>query len=128
MTAPTGRLGATPSGFTFIEVLQALSLSAIGLLALSSLTMGTIHANAKARRMTTAATLAQAQMEAMRNLAYGAIVEGSNQVTEGGVTYTRSWAVCTNCPIQGAREVTLTVQWADQGTQTIKLETVISDG
>src|SRR5262245_27664601 len=128
MTAPTGRRGAMPSGFTFIDVLQALSLSAIGLLALSSLTMGTIHANAKARRMTTAATLAQGQMESIRNLAYGAIADGSNQVTEGGVTYTRSWTVCTNCPIEGTKEVSLIVQWSDQGIQTVKLETVISDG
>ena len=128
MTRAAARRGAAASGFTFIEVLQALSLAAIGLLALSSLTMGTIHANAKARRMTTAATLAQAQMESIRNLAYGAIAEGSNQVTESGVTYTRSWTVCSNCPIQGTKEVTLTVQWRDQGTQTIKLETVISDG
>lgn len=116
------------AGFTFIEVLQALSLSAIGLLALSSLTMGTINANAKARRMTTAATLAQAQMETIRNLSYAAIADGSDQVTEGGVTYARTWTVCTNCPVAGTKEVSLSVQWPDHGLQRITLETVISDG
>jgi prepilin-type N-terminal cleavage/methylation domain-containing protein len=119
---------SSEAGFTFIEMLQALSLSAIGLLALSSLTIGTIHANAKARRMTIAATLAQAKMEEIRNLPYAAIGEGSDQVTDSGVPYSRTWTVCVNCPVEGTREVTLTVQWPDQGTQSIKLETIISNG
>jgi prepilin-type N-terminal cleavage/methylation domain-containing protein len=116
------------SGFTLIEMLQAVSLSAIGLLALSSLTMGTIHANAKARRITTAATLAQAKMEEIRNRNYGEIVGGSDQITDTGMPYTRSWEVCVNCPIEGAKQVTLTVHWADQGEQSVTLETIISDG
>jgi Tfp pilus assembly protein PilV len=113
-------------GFTFIEVLQALCLSAIGLLALSSLTMGTISANAKARRITTAATLGQAKMEEIRHLAYAAVAEGSDDVTESNVHYSRSWTICTNCPIQGTKEVTLTVRWRDQADQTVKLETIVS--
>jgi prepilin-type N-terminal cleavage/methylation domain-containing protein len=119
---------SSEAGFTFIEMLQALTLSAIGLLALSSLTMGTIHANAKARRMTTAATLAQAKMEEIRNLPFASIVEDSDQVTDSGVSYSRTWTVCVNCPIAGTREVTLTVQWSDRGTQRIQLETIISNG
>jgi prepilin-type N-terminal cleavage/methylation domain-containing protein len=114
-------------GFTFIEVLQALALSAIGLLALSSLTMGTISANAKARRITTAATLGQAKMEEIRNLAYGAVAEGADQVTESNVHYARAWEVCTNCPIQGTKEITLTVTWLEQVDQTVKLQTIISE-
>lgn len=113
-------------GFTFIEVLQALCLSAVGLLALSSLTMGTISANAKARRITTAATLGQAKMEEIRDLAYAAVAEGSDEVTDSNVHYARSWTVCSNCPIQGTKEVTLTVRWRDQADQTVKLQTIIS--
>lgn len=113
-------------GFSFIEVLQALCLSAIGLLALSSLTMGTIGANAKARRITTAATLAQAKLEEIRNLAYAAVVEGSDEVSESNVQYARSWMICTDCPIQGTKQVTLTVRWRDQADQTVTLQTIIS--
>ena len=113
-------------GFTFVEVLQALTVSAIGLLALSSLTMGTIQANAKARRITTAATLGQAKMEELRNLAYTVVAEGSDQVTASNVDYSRSWTVCTDCPVSGAKEVTLTVRWRDQAEQTLTLQTIIS--
>ena len=114
------------AGFTFIEVLQALCLSAIGLLALSSLTMGTISANATARRITSAATLAEAKMEEIRNLAYAEVAEGSDQVTESNVHYTRSWTVCTDCPIQGTKEVSLTVQWLEHTDQAVRLQTIIS--
>ena len=113
-------------GFTFVEVLQALTVSAIGLLALSSLTMGTIQANAKARRITTAATLGQAKMEELRNLAYTVVAEGSDQVTASNVDYSRSWTVCTDCPVSGAKEVTLTVRWRDQAEQAVTLQTIIS--
>lgn len=128
MSRPMSRRCSSEAGFTFLEMLQAMCLSAIGLLALSSLTMGTIHANAKARRMTTAATLAQAKMEEIRNLPYASVVEGSDRVTDSGVAYSRDWTVCVNCPILGTREVTLTVQWTDQGPQSIELETIISNG
>ena len=98
-----------------------------GLLALSSLTMGTISANAKARRLTTAATLGQAKMEEIRHLAYAAVGEGYDEVTEANVRYSRRWTVCHNCPIQGTKEVTLIVTWPEQLDQTIRLQTIISE-
>jgi prepilin-type N-terminal cleavage/methylation domain-containing protein len=113
-------------GFTFIEVLQAMVIASIGLLALSSLTMATISANAKARRITTAATFGEAKMEDLRRTPYAAIAEGSDEVTQAPVTYSRAWTVCTSCPVDGAKQVTLTVRWEDRGTQTVKLETVIA--
>jgi prepilin-type N-terminal cleavage/methylation domain-containing protein len=121
MTAPR------QEGFTFIEVLQAMAIATIGLLALSSLTMGTIRANATARRMTTAATIGEAKMEDLRQQPYAAVGEGSDSVTEEGVAYARAWTVCTNCPIQGTKEVTLTVQWMEHAPQTVTMQTVLSE-
>ena len=120
-------MGADERGFTFIEVLQALTLSSIGLLALASLTMGTIHANSKAKRITTAATLAEAKMEDIRALDYAAVAEGADTVTETGVDYARTWTVCTDCPVHGAKEVTLTVEWPEQEPQRLTLETIIAE-
>ena len=113
-------------GFTIIEVLQAMAICAIGLLALSSLTVSTISANAKAKRITAGATLAADKMESIRNMAYAAVVEGADQVTQDNVTFTRAWNVCTNCPIAGTKQVTLTVQWMEHKQETVKLETVIA--
>jgi prepilin-type N-terminal cleavage/methylation domain-containing protein len=114
-------------GFTFIEVLQALTLCSIGLLALSSLTMGTIHANAKARRVTAAVTLAEAKLEAIHNLSYAEVTAGADAVTDDGVEYSRTWTVCSDCPIHGTKEITMTVQWPEQGTQAVTLETIIAE-
>lgn len=126
MPRRAARRRSPDAGFTFIEVIQALCLSSVGLLALSSLTMGTISANATARRITSAATLAEAKMEEIRTLAYAEVREGSDQVTESNVHYDRSWTVCTNCPLQGAKEVTLTVRWREHSDQTITLQTIIA--
>jgi type IV pilus modification protein PilV len=114
-------------GFTIIEVLQAMAISAIGLLALSSLTVSTISANAKARRITAGATLAADKMESIRDMAYAALSEGADEVSQDNVTFTRAWTVCTNCPIAGTKQVTLTVQWTEHHQQTVKLETVIAE-
>jgi type IV pilus modification protein PilV len=118
--------GPRQEGFTFIEVLQALAICTIGLLALSSLTMGTIRANATAKRMTAAATLAEAKMEDLRQQPYGAVAEGTDQVTDG-VAYSRAWTVCTDCPIHGTKEITLTVEWMEHTLETITLQTVLAE-
>ena len=113
-------------GFTLFEVLQAMAIASIGLLALSTLTMATISANAKARRMTTAATLGEAKMEALRNTPYDDLADGADELAQAGTSYSRSWSVCTSCPIDGAKQVALTVRWDDRGTQALTLETVIA--
>jgi prepilin-type N-terminal cleavage/methylation domain-containing protein len=119
--------GPRQEGFTFIEVLQALAISTIGLLALSSLTMGTIRANGTARRMTAAATFAEAKLEDLRQQPYAAVSSGLDTATDDGVAFSRVWGVCTNCPIQGTKEVTVTVQWMERTQQTVTLQTVLSE-
>jgi len=114
-------------GFTIIEVLQAMAISAIGLLALSSLTVSTISANAKAKRITAGATLAADKLESLRDLTYAAVVEGADEVTQDNVTFTRAWTVCTNCPIAGTKQVTMTVQWMEHKQETVRLETVMAE-
>jgi Tfp pilus assembly protein PilV len=113
-------------GFTFFEVLQAMAIASIGLLALSTLTMATISANATARRITTAATLGEAKMEDLRNTPYEAIADGADDVVQAAETYSRSWTVCTGCPIAGSKQVSLTVRWSERGDRAVKLETVIA--
>jgi len=113
-------------GFSFIEVVQALAIAAVGLLALSSLTMGTVRANAKARRVTSAATFGADKMESIRQMPYVIVADGSDTVSEAGVTYSRVWTVCTNCPITGTKEVSLEVRWTDHAQERVKLQTVIT--
>jgi len=113
-------------GFSLIEVLQTLILLAVGLLSLSSLTLGTVHGNASAARITSGAVVAQDKIEELRNTDFAAIVGGTDQIVIDRVTYQRSWSVCSDRPVTGAVEVTVTVAWLDGFEKTATLQTIIA--
>ncbi len=115
------------SGFTLLEVMQTMAFLAIGLLGLSSLTIGTIHGNVGAKQITSATVLAQDKIEELRHADFAAVVEGSDQIVSGGVPYTREWSVCTNCPVAGAKEVSIVVTWYDQEDKAITLQTILGE-
>ena len=113
-------------GFTLIEVVHTLALLGVGLLGLSSLTIGTIHGNSTAKRITSAAVLAQDKIEEMRRADYPAIVSGSDQTLVTGVPYDRSWTVCSDCPLAGAKQVTVEVSWQDEAHESVEMQTIIT--
>ena len=58
------------SGFTLIEVLIAISILSIGLLAVASMQVSAIRGNSHARGVTEATTLAQDRLEKLLSLSY----------------------------------------------------------
>ncbi|MGE5360204.1 MAG: type IV pilus modification PilV family protein [Bacteroidales bacterium] len=64
------------SGFTLIEVLVAVSIFVVGVLALVQLVIVATDANRSARATTFAVVLAQQKMEQLRSLAWGFDVRG----------------------------------------------------
>ncbi len=63
--------GKNQSGFTLVEVLIALVLFSIGILAVNAMQITSIGGNTKARRYTEAVNYASSQMEALLALEYG---------------------------------------------------------
>ena len=59
-------------GFTLIEVLIALTIFAVGLLAVAAMQTTSIRVNSSAGKMTTRITFAQDQMEKFLNMPYAA--------------------------------------------------------
>ena len=57
-------------GFTFIEVLVALAIFSIGILAVASMQIQSVNLNAKARVQTEATTLAVERLERLKMLPY----------------------------------------------------------
>lgn len=92
-------------GFTIIEVVIAMAIFAIGILAVASLQVATIKGNSSARKMTDAVTLAENRLETMLNLPYAGITDG--QATEGA--FTISWNVAENVVAANTKFLTVTV-------------------
>ncbi len=114
------------NGFSLIEVLIALVIFSISLLALASL-MGTATMNSSfGGRMTEAATFAQDKLEEFKANAWENIVSGGDQKTgPTGINYARNWRVVER-ETGNLKTVSLTINWKDRVDHSITLFTVIS--
>ena len=100
-------------GFTLIEVLIALSIFAVGMLAVAAMQTTSIRVNSSAGKMTTSITLAQDQMEKFLNIPYT-----DPQLAQAGSPFTLpanadgyvvSWNVTDDSPISNKKTITITV-------------------
>jgi type II secretion system protein I len=105
------------TGFTLIEVLMAMAIFAIGILAVGSMQIAAMNGGASARRSTDAATIAQDQIEKIIAGNYDDLAAPADAVVNG--RYSLNWAVAED-DLNGdgnndAKNVTVTVTWPDQG-------------
>lgn len=106
------------SGFSLIEVLIAMAILAISLLAAATMQVSSIRNNASGNMVTQANMLAKAQMEVLKNAAdVTTLADGAENNIDadgqpGGI-YNRSWMV-TNMGTT-ARRITVTVEWTKRG-------------
>ena len=102
-----------PNGFTLIEVLVALIILSIALLAMAGLMATTTRNNAAGGHLTEAATLAQDTLERLRVAPLGDIplTYNTTTVAPSGITYTWGWVASQ--PIPTLDTITITVNWTD---------------
>ena len=113
-------------GFTLIEMLVAMIILSIALLALAGLMVTTTRNNSFGGHITEAATLAQDKLEEFRAIAWNGIVSGNDQKqTSSGVSYQRTWNVATSAD-GNLKTVTLTINWSDRNDHSIRLLSVIN--
>ncbi|MEM4724524.1 MAG: hypothetical protein QXP01_05885, partial [Candidatus Hadarchaeum sp.] len=121
----------TIQGFAMIEPLVALVVIGAGLLAIAKFQANLSEASTHSRQRAEALHLAQAKLEDMRYLSYGAIVSGSDtapSLTVKNVNYARAWTVSSsNSPV--FKTITVTVSWLDQKNQaqSVALTGIIGD-
>jgi type IV pilus assembly protein PilV len=129
-------------GFTLIEVMIALIILAVGLLALMTMQIVSIKANAFSSEMTYSSMLAEQQLENLKYLPFTdpALVATPTPQTlppivdNTGASYTVSWQVADTTPTM--KTITLTVTWvsprlgtaAQQAAITTTVETIRSQG
>jgi type IV pilus assembly protein PilV len=103
------------SGFTLIEVLIALTILAVGLLALATMQIVSIRGNAFSTEMTYATMLAQSRLEQIRNMAYDSVTSFTEIVpaneTSKGIPYTIQRTVNDDDPATNMKLITLVVLW-----------------
>ena len=110
-------------GFSFIELLIAMAILSLGMLAAVSMQFGSARNNTKGNIYTQANMLAKAQLENLKNQDISTLVEGptvqdpNNPINADGLPggiYNRSWTIVNLGA--GARRLTVTVQWNRRGT------------
>lgn len=117
---------AKSDGFTLIEILVALTILSISLLALAGLMVTTTKNNSFGGHMTEAATLAQDKLEELRAVRCQDIPDGAGSDQKSGATginYARNWGVTTNGALKA---VTVTINWQERANHSIRLVSVLS--
>ena len=114
-------------GFTLIEVVTALAIFSIGLLAIASIQVRTTSENAKSRFATEAAAKAQDQVERLLLLPYDPAApapefsnanNGTRAYSDPTGRYTIDWTVSPpDTPINNAVTVIVSVNWNANGSQ-----------
>jgi type IV pilus modification protein PilV len=119
--------GLDSGGFTLIEVVIAMAIFSIGILAIAGLQVTATSGNAKARFATEAATLAQDVVERLMALDYdpGAVPQrtefdntqnGNRAYQDPTSRYTVDWTVsAADTPINNAIRINVTVRWRAYG-------------
>ena len=95
-------------GFGLIELLMAMVMLNIGILAIVAAYNSSIFALNRASRVSTAAALADSQMELYRALTYDAVGLDANSLPSVDNTYKCDSALGGSCPNSTASEVTAT--------------------
>ena len=116
------------NGFSLIEVIIALFILAIALLALAGLMVSTTRNNSFGGHMTEATTFAVDKLEQLRAAPWANITAGADSATGStGINYARSWTVAYN-PNGDQAWVTITMNWTDptaKTTHSMSLRSVI---
>jgi type IV pilus modification protein PilV len=112
------------TGFTLIEVLVAMAIFAIGILALTSLQAVYIGGNSSARMQTEATTLAAQWLERLKILPYAHddLDSGGNPHQQIVGAYRIEWNVTDNSPINEVKTIRITVRPSSPWGRTVNLD------
>jgi type IV pilus modification protein PilV len=121
-------------GFSLIEVMIAMALFSIGLLAIASMQGANVKNNSIGNITTQAAMLARAKIEELKSMDISALAAGEYEDADkidadgnaGGI-YTREWQI-ENAAVD-LRRIQVNVSWKRAGRQrTVSLTTVTRGG
>ena len=110
-------------GFSLIEVLIAMAIFSIGVLAVGSMQLSTTKNNTSGNITTQATMLAREKIEELKNLDRSALDTADGNDTAG--IYNRSWVTDQVAGSTTAWKLTVTVQWTRRGeTRSAVLQSI----
>ena len=121
-----------PKGFSMIEMLIALVILSVSLLALASLMGVVTRNNSYGSHLTEATTFAQDRLEELRATQWALIIPNTTatdqRVGSTGIVYTRSWTAVPDSPAPNdtLKRITVIVNWNDRTDHSINLLSVIA--
>jgi len=112
------------SGFSLIEILIAIVILSISLLALAALMATGTQNTSFGGSLTEAATFGQDRLEELRVTQWANIVTGNDTRTGStGIIYSRNWTVVENGNL---KTITITIAWNDRLNHSFNLISTIS--
>jgi len=117
------------NGFSLLEVLIAITILSFALLSLAAMATTVIRGNSYSHKVSTATTLTQDKIEAIKNVNYSSIASQAGTEGYGTITrypnFSRQVTVVTNSPVSNATTITVTVSWTDTKTHFVTANTII---
>jgi len=109
-------------GFTLIEVLIAMAIFSVGILAVGAMQITSTNSNASARIHTEEYTWVVDQIERLTALDYdlGDLTAGDHAVVQD--PYTVSWTVVDDTPVAGAKRITVTADGPHRRARPITID------
>ena len=110
-------------GFTLIEVLIAMAIFAIGILAIAGLQIRSINSNAAARMQSEATTVAVDVMERLMSLPYEhSELDAGSGIKQSQVgAYTVSWQVTDETPISWCKTIAVWVTAGNANAREVRI-------
>jgi len=117
-------------GFTIIEVLVAILIFSIGILAMAALFPMGMRVSYRAQMRTKALSYAMGKIEELRSLPFTDSALTAGEHTEGNLEnrFELSWEVTDDVPLTGMKYVKVYVKWLPPAgdTEQIELETYLA--
>ncbi len=118
------------SGFTLIEIMIAIAVIAIGIFGMMSLVITVMKGNTLSKRVTTATTIAQEELENFKRMDYDNAVDDSGSDTAHNIVYYWEADVQDDTPATDIKTITIDVYWSSGGTDTthnnVEMKTIIA--
>lgn len=122
-------VNSTNGGFTLCEIMMAIAIFAIGILAVTSMQLRSIGLNATARTQTEATTLAVDRMEQLLALPYDdpLLDEGNSPWQAQTGSYTIEWNVSEDVDLP-MKHITISVTSQNRNSRPIAISSIKAQG